>query len=91
MTEKKDNKFYWSAGVTKNEVIKSLNDNGPSVYRNQFNRQALVLVTIVCLIGLSLLFFISQPKLKSYLEIVFLAICLRLSSQLRKSVRKGVY
>jgi len=87
MTEKKDNMFYWSAGVTKNEVIKSLNDNGPSVYRNQFNRQALVLVTIVCLIGLSLLFFISQPKLKSYLEIVFLAIVLLLSFQLRKSVR----
>ena len=87
MTEKKDNKFYWSAGVTQNEVIKSLNDNGPSVYRNQFNRQALVLVTIVCLIGLSLLFFISQPKLKSYLEIVFLAIVLLLYFQLRKSVR----
>ena len=32
MTEKKDNKFYWSAGVTKNEVIESLNDNRPSVF-----------------------------------------------------------
>ena len=82
MTEKKDNKFYWSAGVTKNEVIESLNDNGPSVYRNQFNRQALVLVTLVCLIGLSLLFFISQPKLKSYLEIFLLAIVLLLYTQL---------
>ena len=32
MTEKKDNKFYWSAGVTENEVIESLNDNRPSVF-----------------------------------------------------------
>ena len=78
MTEKKDNKFYWSAGVTKNEVIASLNDNRPSIFRNQINRRALVLVTIVCLISLSLLVFIAQAKLKSYLEICLLAIVLLL-------------
>ena len=87
MTEKKDNKFYWSAGVTKNEVIASLNDNRPSIFRNQINRRALVLVTIVCLISLSLLVFIAQAKLKSYLEICLLAIVLLLYFQLRKAVR----
>lgn len=56
MKDKKDNKFYWSAGVTKNEVIESLNDNRPSIFRNQANRRALVLVAIVCLFSLSLVF-----------------------------------
>jgi len=87
MTDKKDNKFYWSSGVTKNEVIESLNDNRPSIFRNQFNRRALVLVSVVSLVGLSLVFCIPQPKLKSYLEIVLLFVVLLLYFQLRKSVR----
>jgi len=87
MTDKKGNKFYWSAGVTKNEVIESLNDNKPSRFRNQFNRRALVLFTAACLIGLSFVFFIDQPKLKSYSEIVLLVLVLLLYFQLRKSVR----
>ena len=87
MTDKKGNKFYWSAGVTKNEVIESLNDNTPSRFRNQFNRRALVLFTAACLIGLSFVFFIDQPKLKSYSEIVLLVLVLLLYFQLRKSVR----
>ncbi len=87
MTDKEGNKYYWSAGVTKNEVIESLNDNRPSIFRNQFNRRALVLVAAVCLVGLSLVFCIAQPKLKSYLEIVLLLIVLLLYFQLRKSVR----
>jgi hypothetical protein len=87
MADKKDNKFYWSAGVTKNEVIESLNDNRPSIFRNQANRRALVLVTLVCLFSLSLVFCIPQPKLKSYVEVVLLAIALLLYFQLRKSVR----
>lgn len=87
MKDKKDNKFYWSAGVTKNEVIESLNDNRPSIFRNQANRRALVLVAIVCLFSLSLVFCIPQPKLRSYAEIVLLAIVLLLYFQLRKSVR----
>ena len=87
MTDKKGNKFYWSAGVTKNEAIESLNDNKPSRFRNQFNRRALVLITAACLIGLSFVFFIDQPKLKSYSEIVLLVLVLLLYFQLRKSVR----
>jgi hypothetical protein len=87
MTDKKGNKFYWSAGVTKNEVIESLNDNTPSRFRNQFNRRALVLFTSACLIGLSFVFFIDQPKLKSYSEIVLLVLVFLLYFQLRKSVR----
>jgi hypothetical protein len=87
MADKKGNKFYWSAGVTKNEVIESLNDNTPSRFRNQFNRRALVLFTAACLIGLSFVFFIDQPKLKSYSEIVLLVLVLLLYFQLRKSVR----
>jgi uncharacterized membrane protein YfcA len=87
MTDQEGNKYYWSAGVTKNEVIESLNDNRPSIFRNQFNRRALVLVAAVSLVGLSLVFCIPQPKLKSYLEIVLLLIVLLLYFQLRKSVR----
>ena len=87
MTDKKGNKYYWSAGVTKNEVIESLNDNRPSRFRNQFNRRVLVLFTAACLIGLSFIFFIAQPKLKSYLEIVLPVIVFLLYFQLRKSVR----
>ena len=74
MTEKKDNKFYWFSGVTKQEVVESLNDSRPSIFRNQFNRRALI-------------FCILQPKLKSYAEIILLAIILLLYFQLRKSVR----
>lgn len=87
MTEKKDNKFYWFSGVTKHEVLESLNDSRPSIFRNQFNRRALVLITVVCLICFSLIFCILQPKLKSYAEIILLAMILLLYFQLRKSVR----
>jgi hypothetical protein len=46
-----------------------------------------VLFTAACLIGLSFVFFIDQPKLKSYSEIVLLVLVLLLYFQLRKSVR----
>ena len=87
MTEKKDNKFYWFSGVTKHEVLESLNDSRPSIFRNQFNRRTLVLITVVCLICFSLIFCILQPKLKSYAEIILLTMILLLYFQLRKSVR----
>jgi len=39
MREKPEKKFYWSTGVTRDEVVKSLNDNRHSALRSQTNRR----------------------------------------------------
>jgi hypothetical protein len=87
MTVKKEKKFYWSSGVTRDEVVKSLNDDKPSVFRNQWHRRQLTIFTAVWVMGMSCTVFLSQPKLKSYLDFLLLAVSLVLYLQLRKSVR----
>jgi hypothetical protein len=87
MGEKKEKKFYWSSGTTRDEVVSSLNDERPSLLRNQRNRRILTLVTAIWMVCMSVTVFVSQPKLKSYLDIVLLAGSLFLYFQLRKSVR----
>ena len=87
MNEKTDKKFYWVEGVTKKEVINSLNDNKPSIFRNQRNRRILVALTSVCIVFLGLVIFIEHPKLKSYVEICLIAIVLLVYLPMRKSVR----
>jgi hypothetical protein len=87
MSAKKENKFYWSSGVTRDEVVKSLNDEKPSVFRNQWHRRLLTLFTAVWLVGMSCTVFLPHPKLKSYLDILLLAISLVLYMQMRQSVR----
>lgn len=87
MIDTKEKKFYWSSGVTRQEVVGMLNDEKPSVFRNQLNRRLLTLVTLICLVCMSLTVFVVQPKLKSYLDIVLLTASLFLYFQLRKAVR----
>lgn len=87
MSEKKENKFYWSEGVSRNEVVSCLNDRKPSYFRNQQNRRKLMLFTVVCLVAMSSTVLVSHPKLKSYLDFVLLAASLVLYFQIRKSVR----
>ena len=87
MNDKTDKKFYWVEGVTKKEVINSLNDNKPSIFRNQRNRRILVALTSVFIVFLGLVIFIEHPKLKSYVEICLIAIVLLVFLPMRKSVR----
>ena len=87
MNEKTDKKFYWVEGVTKKEVINSLNDNKPSIFRNQRTRRILVTLTSVFIVFLGLVIFIEHPKLKSYAEICLIAILLLVYFPIRKSVR----
>ena len=87
MNDKTDKKFYWVEGVTKKEVINSLNDNKPSIFRNQINRRILVALTSVFIVFLGLVIFIEHPKLKSYVEICLIAIVLLVYLPMRKSVR----
>ena len=51
MSDKKEKKFYWSTGVTRNEVVQSLNDTRHSVFRNQSNRRGLVALTAFVLLA----------------------------------------
>jgi len=87
MNDKKDKKFYWVEGVTKTEVISSLNDTKPSIFRNQRNRKILVAMISVLIICFALIILIEQPKLKSYVEISLLAVAIVIYFPLRRSVR----
>jgi hypothetical protein len=87
MNDKKEKNFYWSTGVTRNEVIQSLNDNSHSVLRTQSNRRKLVVFTTLVLFVMAFTTYIPQPKFRSYLDIVLIAYVLWAHFQLRKSVR----
>jgi hypothetical protein len=54
MTRNRNNKFYWFEGVTRNEVIKSLNDTTPSHLRSQATRRKLVIGASSILLALAL-------------------------------------
>ena len=87
MSEKSGKKFYWVEGVTRDEVVRSLADKSPSVFRNQKNRRILILFISFLIIVSALSIFIEQPKVRSYLEIATLASVLILYFKLRASVR----
>jgi hypothetical protein len=87
MSEKSEKKFYWVEGITRDEVVRSLADNSPSVFRKQKNRRILILLISFLIIVLALSVFIEQPKVRSYLEIATLASVLILYFKLRASVR----
>lgn len=87
MNDKTDKKFYWAEGVTKKEVINSLNDNKPSIFRNQRNRKVLVAALSFSIIFLLLTIFIDQPKIKSYVEFFLMAAIVMFYLLLRKAVR----
>ena len=87
MNEKTDKKIYWVEGVTKKEVISSLNDNKPSIFRNQRNRRILVGFISLLIVGLGLVGLIEQTKLRSYSEVFLFAVFLLFYFSLRKSVR----
>jgi hypothetical protein len=87
MSVKKEKKIYWSSGVTRDEVVRSLNDENPSVFRNQRHRRQLTTFAAAWVMGMSCTVFLSHPKLKSYLDFLLLAVSLVLYFQLRKSVR----
>jgi hypothetical protein len=87
MSVKKEKKIYWSSGVTRDEVVRSLNDENPSVFRNQRHRRQLTIFAAAWVMGMSCTVFLSHPKLKSYLDFLLLAVSLVLYFQLRKSVR----
>ena len=87
MTDKTDKKIYWVEGVTKKEVMASLSDKKPSIFRNNGSRKLLVAFLSLSIIGLQLTFFVDQPKLKSYAEFILMAAILVSYLLLRKAVR----
>lgn len=87
MRPKKEKKFYWSSGVTRDEVIQSLNDSRHSALHKQANRRWLVSLTAFSLSVMAFTTYIPQTKLRSYLDILLMAIVLVAYFKLRKSVR----
>lgn len=87
MSDKNEKSFFWVEGITRDEVVRSLADNRPSVFRNQKNRRMLILFISFLIIVSALSVFIEQPKVRSYLEIATLASVLILYFKLRASVR----
>jgi serine phosphatase RsbU (regulator of sigma subunit) len=87
MTDQTDKKIYWLEGVTKKEVIESLTDAKPSIFRNQKNRKVLVAMLSLSIILLSMTIFIEQPKIKSYAEFILMAAIVIFYLILRKAVR----
>jgi len=87
MSQKPEKKFYWSTGVTREEVVKSLNDTRHSALRSQSNRRWLVSLTAIALTVMAFTTYIPHPKVRSYLDILLMAIVLVAYFQLRKSVR----
>jgi hypothetical protein len=53
----KEKKFYWSTGVTRSEVIQSLNDTRHSVFWVQSNRRWLVTLTALALFSMACVLF----------------------------------
>jgi hypothetical protein len=90
----RNNKFYWFEGVTRNEVIKSLNDTSPSYLRSQATRRKLVIGASSILLALVLpgLLTAYMPttdliKLASYIEFSLMFSSGVAYLNLRKSVR----
>jgi hypothetical protein len=88
MEAKREKRFYWVEGVTRDEVVRSLSDRRPTRLREQGMRRALV----VGYAALALLLTASQVwmdwrKGRSYIEIFALGGLLVLYFVLRKSVR----
>lgn len=90
MTEPKQtpkNRFYWLEGVSRSEVEKSLADRRPSRLREQRPRRMLVGAVALVIVALVLTLFITQDKVRSYLEVLLALAGVVLYLQLRKAVR----
>lgn len=87
MRDKSEKKFYWVEGVSRDEVVRSLSDTQPSIFRSQKNRRILILLIAFLMVVSGLTLFMPQPKVSSYLEIITLASVLILYFKLRASVR----
>jgi hypothetical protein len=90
MTEPKQtlkNRFYWLEGVSRSEVEKSLADRRPSRLREQRPRRMLVGAVALVIVALVLTLFITQDKVRSYLEVLLALTGVVLYLQLRKAVR----
>lgn len=88
MEAKREKRFYWVEGVTRDEVVRSLSDRRPTRLREQGMRRALVMGYA----ALALLLTASQVwmdwrKGQSYIEFFALGGLLVLYFVLRKSVR----
>jgi hypothetical protein len=88
MEAKREKRFYWVEGVTRDEVVRSLSDRRPTRLREQGMRRALV----VGYAGLVVLMTANQAgfdwqKGRSYVEFFALSGLLVLYFILRKSVR----
>jgi len=83
----KKKRFYWIEGVTRREVEKSLNDQRPSLFRQQRPRRTLVVVGAISILGLALNAFVPGVKLASYLEVMMLILITGTYFKLRAAVR----
>lgn len=88
MEAKREKRFYWVEGVTRDEVVRSLSDRRPTRLREQGTRRALVMgyAALVLLLSASQV-WMDWRKGQSYTEIFALAGLLVLYFVLRKSVR----
>ncbi|MFZ4629311.1 MAG: hypothetical protein ACOYNR_13370 [Blastocatellia bacterium] len=88
MEAKREKRFYWVEGVTRDEVVRSLSDRRPTRLREQGMRRALVMgyAALVLLQSASQV-WMDWRKGQSYTEIFALVGLLVLYFVLRKSVR----
>lgn len=87
MSESNKNRFYWVEGVTRSEVVRSLEDRRPTRLRDQSVRRALVIITGLFGLVLAGSRMISGDKLRTYLEFILMAGMLYLYLTLRRSIR----
>lgn len=79
--------FYWVEGVTRKEVMKSLNDNNTSKFRFQRNRKILATIISLSLVISGLTVFMDINTFRTYLEMALMATILGIFFLLRKSIR----
>lgn len=80
-------RIYWQEGVTRSEVMRAMADRRPSPLRRQVPRRLLVLSAAVVMTALALTVFITQPKIRTYSEVILMVLGLCLFAFLRQAVR----
>lgn len=81
------NRIFWLEGVTEREVVKSLDDTTPSRLRSRQVRRRLVTFTTAVALGMGVLAWMPDDKLRSYLEFAGIAALIVMYLTLRQSVR----
>lgn len=79
--------FFWTHGVSREEVTRALADQRRSVLYRQSVRKSLVIFASLSIIALVISAFLADGKIQSYIEGIALVLAIALYFVLRKSCR----